>query len=448
MQVNSEPTTQEALTGPPPQAKGRPRARAAVVHHLSPGDAEKAAALRKMKLVALGLLIAMAVVFVIAFALQDEYPWLQYVRAAAEGGMVGALADWFAVTALFKYPMGIKIPHTAIIPRRKDQIGASLGEFVETNFLSEQVVQEKLASVNIARRAGEWLATPAGANRVAKEGAALIRGAFKVLNDDDVQAVIEGMVRKHLLAPPWGPPVGRMAERIFHDGHHHKLVDLLVDRAADWVDDNHETVTRLVSDRSPTWVPQFVDGLVGDKVYVEILKFVRAVQAEPNHQVRQQIDKYLNDLAQDLQHDPAMIARAEDIKAQVLGDPEVRELASRTWGTVKNALLGAVDDPDSDLTIKFKAAVRDFGSRLVNDPELDGKVNAWIGDAAGYLVRTYRSDIAGVITDTVARWDAEETSQKIELQVGKDLQFIRINGTVVGSLAGLAIFTAAHLVFG
>ncbi len=448
MQVNSEPTTQEAPTGPPPHAKGRPKVRAAVVHHLSPGDAEKAAALRKMKLVALGLLIAMAVVFVAAFALQDEYPWLQYVRAAAEGGMVGALADWFAVTALFKYPMGIKIPHTAIIPRRKDQIGASLGEFVETNFLSEQVVQEKLASVNIARRAGEWLATPAGADRVAKEGAALIRGAFKVLNDDDVQAVIEGMVRKHLLAPPWGPPVGRMAERIFHDGHHHKLVDLLVDRAADWVDDNHETVTRLVSDRSPTWVPQFVDGLVGDKVYVEILKFVRAVQADPSHEVRQSIDKYLNDLAQDLQHDPAMIARAEDIKAQVLGDPEVRELASRTWGTVKNALLGAVDDPDSDLTIKFKAAVRDFGSRLVNDPELAGKVNAWIGDAAGYLVRTYRSDIAGVITDTVARWDAEETSQKIELQVGKDLQFIRINGTVVGSLAGLAIFTAAHLVFG
>jgi uncharacterized membrane-anchored protein YjiN (DUF445 family) len=401
-----------------------------------------------MKLVALGLLIAMAVIFVFAFALQKEYPWLQYVRAAAEGGMVGALADWFAVTALFKYPMGIKIPHTAIIPRRKDQIGASLGEFVETNFLSEQVVQDKLASLDVARKAGAWLSGPGGAERVAKEGAAVIRGGFKVLNDDDVQAVIEAMVRKHLVAPPWGPPVGRMAERIFADGHHHKLVDLLVDRAADWVDANHETVSRLVSDRSPTWVPQFVDGLVGDKVYVEILKFTRAVQSDPNHQVRQQIDKYLTDLAQDLQFDPVMIARAEDIKAQVLGDPEVRELASRTWGTVKNALLSAVDDPDSELAVRFKATVRDFGSRLVNDDELAGKVNTWIGDAAGYLVRTYRSDIAGVITDTVARWDAEETSQKIELQVGKDLQFIRINGTVVGSLAGLAIFTAAHLVFG
>ena len=188
-----------------------------------------------MKLLALCLLIAMAVVFVVAFALQKQYPWLEYVRAAAEGGMVGALADWFAVTALFRYPMGLKIPHTAIIPRRKDQIGASLGEFVETNFLSEQVVQDKLASINISGKVGTWLSGPGGAERVAKEGAAVIRGTFKVLNDDDVQAVIEGMVRKHLLAPPWGPPVGRLAERIFADGHHHALVDLLVDRAVDWV---------------------------------------------------------------------------------------------------------------------------------------------------------------------------------------------------------------------
>lgn len=412
------------------------------------GDAEKAAALRRMKSVALALLIVMAVVFTAAFALQKQYPWLEYVRAAAEGGMVGALADWFAVTALFKYPMGLKIPHTAIIPRRKDQIGASLGEFVETNFLSEQVVQEKLASVDIARKAGTWLASPGGPERIAKEGSALIRGAFTVLNDDDVQAVIEGMVRKHLLTPPWGPPVGRMAERIFAEGHHHKLVDLLVDRAADWVEANHSTVNRLVSDRSPLWVPSFVDDIVGDRVYNEIAKFVRAVQQDPDHQVRQSIDTYLGDLAQDLQHDPAMIARAEAIKTQVLGDPEVRELASRTWGTIKDALLTAVDDPGSELTQRFKSAVRDFGSRLVSDDELAGKVNAWIGDAAGYLVKTYRSDIAGVITDTVARWDAEETSQKIELQVGKDLQYIRINGTVVGSLAGLAIFTVAHLLFG
>src|SRR3954471_13250873 len=176
MQVNSEattgPATQEAPTEATQQVGSGTKAAAAVVsQRLSAGDAEKAAALRKMKLLALSLLIAMAVIFVFAFALQKDYPWLQYVRAAAEGGMVGALADWFAVTALFKYPMGIKIPHTAIIPRRKDQIGASLGEFVETNFLSEQVVQEKLASMDIARKAGAWLSGPHGADRVAREGA-------------------------------------------------------------------------------------------------------------------------------------------------------------------------------------------------------------------------------------------------------------------------------------
>jgi len=451
MQVNSEqiptPERTEPDDAPETPRTGGP---AAVGHSagLSAGDAEKAAALRRMKRLALALLLGMAVVFTVAFALQKQYPWLEYVRAAAEGGMVGALADWFAVTALFKYPMGLKIPHTAIIPRRKDQIGASLSDFVESNFLSEQVVKDKLASVDIARKAGEWLRSPGGPDRVAKEGSALIRGAFTVLNDDDVQTVIEGMVRKHVLTPPWGPPVGRMAERIFAEGHHHRLVDLLVDRAADWVAANHATVNRLVSDRSPLWVPSFLDDLVGDKVHTELSKFIRAVQEDPDHQVRRSIDTYLTELAYDLQHDPAMITRAEGIKAQILGDPEVRELASRTWGTIKNALLTAVDDPDSELSLRFKAAVRDFGSRLVNDAELAEKVNAWIGDAAGYLVNTYRSDIAGVISDTVARWDAQETSQKIELQVGKDLQYIRINGTVVGALAGLLIFTVAHLVFG
>lgn len=411
-------------------------------------DAERAAGLKRMKTVATELLVVMAAIFLVAFALQDQYPWLQYVRAAAEGGMVGALADWFAVTALFRYPMGIRIPHTAIIPRKKDQIGTSLGQFVEENFLSEALVRQKLSSLGLAQRAGSWLSKPESADRVAVEGAAAIRGAFRVLDDDAVQSVIESLVRKHVVDPPWGPPVGRMAERIFEEGHHHRLVDLLVDRAAEWVDANHDVVSRLVSERSPTWVPHFVDGLVGDKVYVEMAKFVRAVQADPDHEVRRSIDKYLKDLAQDLQYDPAVIAKAEEIKNGLLDDPRVHDVAVRTWKTVKTALLEAVSDPDSELTHRFKAAVRDFGHRLTTDEELAGKINRWISDGAGYLVRTYRSDIAGIISETVGRWDAEETSRKIELQVGRDLQYIRINGTVVGSLAGLAIFAIAHALFG
>lgn len=411
-------------------------------------DVAKAAALRRMKNIALGLLIFMAVVFCFAFALEHEYPWLVYVRAAAEGGMVGALADWFAVTALFRYPMGIKIPHTAIIPNRKDEIGSSLAEFVETNFLSEEVVAQKLASTQIAQKAGAWLAKPESAQRVATEGAAAIRGVIAVLKDDDIKDIIEAMVRKHVLEPPWGPPIGKLAERIFAEGHHHSLVDLLVDRSTTWIRANHTTISGLVSDRSPSWVPQFVDGLVGDKIYTEIYKFARAVQDDPQHEVRLQLDDYLKELAQELQHDPAMIAKAEGIKAQVLGDPEVRELAGRTWETIKSALNDAVEDPQSELRLKFTSAVQEFGVRLTTDDELAGKANKWISDAAAYLVGTYKHEITSLITETVERWDAAETSQKIELQVGKDLQFIRINGTVVGSLAGVAIFTIATLVFG
>lgn len=414
---------------------------------LTPSEQAKLAALKRMKSIALGLLIAMAVIFCFSFALQGQYPWLEYVRAAAEGGMVGALADWFAVTALFRYPMGIKIPHTAIIPNRKDAIGASLGEFVESNFLSEEVISTKLSSIQIAQKLGSWLAKPESAERVATEGATAIRGAMRILNDDDVRDVIEAMFRKHVLEPKWGPPLGKVAQRVLQDGHHHSVVDLLVDRSTQWIGANHSMIAGLVSDRSPSWVPQFVDGLVGDKIYNELYKFARAVQNDPNHELRLKLDDYLLTVADELQHDPAMIERAESIKAQVLGDPEVRDLATRTWEGIKNAVLTAVDDPDSELRVRFTAAVRDFGVRLSTEEELAGKVNTWIIDAASYLVATYKHQITSIITETIERWDAEETSQKIELQVGKDLQFIRINGTVVGALAGLTIFTVATLIF-
>lgn len=411
-------------------------------------DAVRASALRRMKLLATALLAVMAVIFVVAFALENTYPWLVYVRAAAEGGMVGALADWFAVTALFKHPLGLKIPHTAIIPRRKDQIGASLGSFVEENFLAEDVVKEKLRSLGIAQKTGAWLVRPQSTERVAQEGATAIRAAFAVLDDQAVQDVIESLFRRHVLGPPWGPPVGRLAERIFDAGHHHRLVDLLVDRASEWVHANHDVVASLVTERSPQWVPGFVDGLVGDRVYAELKNFVLAVQARPHHQVRQSIDTYLLSLARDLQQNPAVIAKAEEIKGQLANDPRVKDLAARTWVTVKASLLESVSDPESELTRNFKAAVRDFGHRLATDSHLAGKVNAWVAEGAGYLVRTYHRDIAAVITETVERWDAAETSRKIELQVGRDLQFIRINGTVVGSIAGLLIFALAHAVFG
>ncbi len=410
-------------------------------------DLERLIALKRMKRLATSLLAILAVIFLLAFALQNQYPWLGYVRAAAEGGMVGALADWFAVTALFKHPMGLKIPHTAIIPRKKDQIGASLGQFVEENFLSEDIVSQKLESVDVAKRLGTWLSSPKNVQRVADEGAAVIRGALTVLDDSEVQRTLESMARKHLLEPEWSPTLGKLLERVLVEGHHRAAVDTLVERAYEWALANQDTVENLVSQRSPVWMPGFVDKFMGDKVHDELVKFLDAVRQDPNHPLRNSIDDYLSSLAQDMQHSPDMIAKVEAIKMNAISDPQLREMVTNAWTTLKNVLLEAIDDPESELRMTFTNALQDAGQRMASGQELAQKVNAWVDQAARYLVRTYRKDIASIISETVEKWDPKETTEKIELQVGRDLQFIRINGTVVGSLAGLAIFTIATLIF-
>lgn len=415
---------------------------------LSPADQQRRRDLRRMKGVALGALLGMAVIFAVAFALQRDVEWLQYVRAAAEGGMVGALADWFAVTALFRHPLGLPIPHTAIIPRRKDEIGQQLGEFVETNFLEGDVVRTKLEATPLAARAGAWLADPAHAERLAAEGATVATSVLRALSDDDVQGLIEDLARDHLLAPDWGPSVGGWLERVVGSGAHHGAVDLALDNIAVWLANNHEMFQGLVSRRLPSWVPSLAHRFVDDTVYREAVGFVDAVRADPRHQARAAIDQYLARLADNLQHDPATIVRLEEAKASIFDSPRVRGLAADAWNTAKTGLLSALADPDSALRRRASAALEDVGRRLQSEESLQRRVDGWVTDAAVFLVGRYRHDIASIITDTVERWDAEETTEKIELMVGRDLQYIRLNGTIVGALAGLAIFTVAHLAWG
>ncbi|MFD0918381.1 DUF445 domain-containing protein [Saccharopolyspora rosea] len=401
-----------------------------------------------MKAVAGGLLLFATLVYVLARWQESAGAvWAGYVRASAEAGMVGALADWFAVTALFRHPLGLPIPHTAIIPTRKDLLGRSLGDFVGTNFLSEEVVRDKLRRAGVSERLGGWLDDPDHAERVTTALAAAVRGAVQVLRDEDVQAVVEQAVVRRVLAQPWGPPLGRVLAQVFADGSHHKLVDLVCDRAYDWVRDNHETVLRVVSQRAPSWSPKFFDAIVADKIYTEVLSFAWAVKTDPEHQMRKAVDRFLVEFADDLQHDPKTMARAEQIKQQVLAHPEVRNVISSTWETAKKMLLDAAEDPSSELRVRVRDGLRSLGRRLVGEPDLRSKVDGWVEGAAVYVVSNYRAELTTLITDTVERWDAEETSRKIELQVGRDLQFIRINGTVVGALAGLLIYTLTQLVF-
>jgi uncharacterized membrane-anchored protein YjiN (DUF445 family) len=415
-----------------------------VAEELSPAQLGKRRDLRRMKLIALGFLVLAGAIYLVTDLLGGQ-GWLGYVRAMAEASMVGALADWFAVTALFRRPLGLPIPHTAIIPTRKDAIGDSLGDFVGSNFLAETVVRDKLRRAGVAARLGGWLARPDNAERVTSELATVLRGAVTVLRDEDVQAVLEQAVVGRIVAQPWGPPLGQLLHRVFSDGTHHKLVDLLCDRAYDWVRDNHDTVLRVVSDRAPSWSPRFVDGLLADKLYSEVLSFAWAVRNDVNHPMRLAVDKFLVEFSHDLQHDEKTMERAEAFKHQVLEHPEVRNLIGSAWGTAKRMLLDAADDPSSELRKRVQAGLAALGERLQHDDALREKADGWVENVAGYVVANYATEITTLITDTVARWDAAETSRKIELQVGRDLQFIRINGTVVGALAGLVIYAITQL---
>ena len=409
--------------------------------------AAKAADLRHMKRLATGLLIAASVIFLIFryWEVNGGPVIVGYVRAMAEAGMVGALADWFAVTALFRHPLGLPIPHTAIIPTKKDVIGNSLADFVGENFLSEAVVRDKLGSVQASARVGEWLRQEANAERITAELASVAKGIVTVLRDEDVQDVLEQVLVRKLIERPIGPPLGTVLEGVLADGAHHRLVDLFCDRAYDWVTGNHDMVLRVVHDRAPSWSPRFVDDLVADRVFLEIQTFAWAVKTDPEHPMRKAVDRFLAEFATDLQHDEDTIARAERVKQQIIAHPNVQKFIGQAWGTVKSIILDAAADPSSALRLRVRDGLLGFGSRLATDDELRGKIDGWLADAAGYVVRHYRREITTLITDTVERWDAEETSRKVELQVGRDLQFIRINGTVVGSLAGLVIYAVGQL---
>ncbi|MEU3932832.1 DUF445 domain-containing protein [Streptomyces sp. NPDC029044] len=412
----------------------------------SPADEEKQRGVRQMKLTATGLLLFVALVYVLAKWAQNSGagPWAGYVAAAAEAGMVGALADWFAVTALFRHPLGIPIPHTAIIPTKKDQLGVSLGEFVGENFLSEDVVRQRLRAVGIGSRLGAWLAVPEHADRVTAELSTALRGALTVLRDSDVQAVVGEAITRRANAQEIGPGIGKMLEKVVADGGHKRVVDLVVNRAHDWLVLHRDEVMDAVEGGAPGWTPKFVDRKVGERVYRELLRFATEMRDMPGHPARGALDRFLTDFASDLQSDTDTRARIERLKGEVLGRGEVQDLIASAWTAVRSMIVAAAEDERSELRLRVRASLLSLGTRMAAERKVQDKVDRWVEDAAVYVVTTYRKEITSLITDTVASWDAEHTTKKIEANIGRDLQFIRINGTVVGSLAGLLIYTVSR----
>jgi uncharacterized membrane-anchored protein YjiN (DUF445 family) len=305
----------------------------------------------------------------------------------------------------------------------------------------------KIRDAQVPSRLGKWLSETSHAERVAAESATVLRVVVELLRDDDVQHVIDRIIVRRIAEPQWGPPVGRMLSTLLAENRQEALIQLLADRAFQWSLNAGEVIQRVIERDSPTWSPRFIDHLVGDRIHRELMDFTDKVRRNPEHELRRSATRFLFEFADDLQHDDATIARAEAVKDQLLSREEVTNAAATAWTTLKRLVLEGVDDPSSALRTRITDAVVSIGESLRDDAELRDKVDNWIVRAAEHLVAQYGVEITAIITDTIERWDAEEASRRIELHVGRDLQFIRINGTVVGSLAGLIIYGLAQLLF-
>jgi uncharacterized membrane-anchored protein YjiN (DUF445 family) len=409
-------------------------------------EAQRIHRLHTMKRRATGLLVVMAVAFVVITVFGDNTGWTGYVQAAVAASLVGGVADWFAVTAVFRHPLGVPIPHTAVIVERKDKFGETLGAFVQENFLSSDAMTARLREAHLARRLGDWLADRANAEAVARHVADVAVELADTLRDEDVQGVLHEQVRRGLENVPLAPLAGKVLRGATEEGRHQELFDAVLRGVGRSLDEHRETLRSRFEEESPWWVPTAIDHRIFDRLLDGLCSFFDSINADPDHELRVRLDDWINQLAERLEHSPEYRVRGEQLKGELLDHPELRDWLGSLWIDAKAALRSQAADPESELRQRLADAVGAAGSRLRSDPALAAKVDDVIEWGVRYVGEHFHAEIAGLVSGTLARWDAEETSRKLELLLGPDLQFIRINGTVVGGLVGLGIHFVGEVI--
>lgn len=403
--------------------------------------------LRRMRLVATGLLLAMAVLFAVAGRLQHAHPAWAFVRAFAEAAMVGGLADWFAVTALFRHPLALPIPHTAIIPRNKDRIAASLANFLRANFLVPRVVARRMRQVDLAAAAGRWLANPRGSGGRLRAGAwRLAADMLESLDQERLGGMMKGAVASRLRAIDVAPLFGQALQAAIAQDRHLPLLEAMIRWAAKVLDANEHLIRQMVHGRAGSlmrWTG--LDETLANKILDGLRKLVLDMAEQPDHAVRAKAEEGLATLAWRLQHDPELRGRVEAFKLELLENPALQRWIDGLWESTRVALLRVARDPDAVLAGKLGDTLRQLGETLQTNAGLARTINRFARRAAVGTTADYGDDIVRLVSDTIRGWDARTITGRLENAVGRDLQYIRINGTIVGGLVGLLIHAAEVL---
>jgi uncharacterized membrane-anchored protein YjiN (DUF445 family) len=397
-----------------------------------------------MKRVANGLLAGALVLFIVTRILEPAHPWLGFIRATAEASVVGGLADWFAVTALFRKPLGLPIPHTAIIPTQKDRIGRILGGFVQNHFLSRDVLTARLQSMQLAERAARWLSEPDNGAALARHAAVGLARAVQTLPEGDISDLIRKNAVARLQSVQLAPLLGRLLSVVATDDRHQVLLDEALTLVQSGLEKNQDGLRQKIKEESPWWVPGPMDAAFHRRLVAAITRLVEEVRTDPHHPLRLKFDTAFRGFVDRLEHSPEVIRRAESLKLDLLDSPAVGEFASSLWGRARQAAAKYSPDADGAALEPLARGISAAGESLLGDQarltELDNQI---IGFIAAQLEH-HRHEVAELIAETVKAWDPEVAANRIELAVGRDLQFIRLNGTLVGGLAGLVIYAVIY----
>ncbi len=408
-------------------------------------DNERRIQLRSMRIFATSLLGGMAVLFVVGTLYESQMPWLGFVRAFSEAAMVGALADWFAVSALFRHPFGLPIPHTAIIPMNKDRIGESLGNFVEKNFLSVEIVSEKLRSTDIARIAGGWLAKQSNAEGLAERIVSAIPSILHAFDDEAIHRLIRETITERIKAIEVAPLAGTILNALTANNRHQGLLDEAIKLSVRLLEENKVAIREKIKEDSPWYIPGFVDNKIYEKILTTAETTLSAVSTNPHHELRTKFHRSVQEFIYRLRTSDEYRDKGEELKTALLEHPVLQQYFSSLWIDLKALILRDVYDPHSRIKNQIVKTVQQFGERLHDDEELRSTINRWIEEAVSNLIVSRKHDIADLISSTVRKWDAQTMTERIELYVGRDLQFIRINGTIVGGCIGVLIYLIAML---
>ncbi|KFF14081.1 DUF445 domain-containing protein [Chryseobacterium soli] len=409
-------------------------------------DEAKRKQLRKYKAFATGLFVLMAAIFIITTILQKTHDshWIGYVRAFSEAAMVGALADWFAVTALFRHPLGLPIPHTNLIENSKQKLGDNLGSFVVSNFLSPQNIRPYIQKLKVSNFVGEWLAKENNQEILIRNMSDIVLDILNKLDDSTVSSFISKKVSEMTDDIKLNTIIGNGISYLLDKNDHERIVTNLSKQIKEYITENEDMIQERVKKGSYTFIPSFVDNKIADKIASGLSDFFKEIEENPQHEIRALITQKIREFSVDLKEDPKWNDEFKNIKNELLKNDKLDEYSNDIWVSIKKTLMKELQDEQSSLKKYLSNNLNEFSQNLKTDEKLQNKIDHWVRVTAYKYILKNTHQFGNLISSTVGNWKGKDLSEKMELEVGKDLQFIRVNGTIVGGLVGLIIYTISH----